>query len=91
MMAATGTKDLLKTLQQTLKENERLRAAITLQNKGALRRKGGLEFTYDDMKRIFMAGGENGGSNAYPMGFERVMRSSFPQRYARKPKSKKAA
>jgi hypothetical protein len=49
-----------------------------------------LEFTYDDMKEIFMAGGANGGSNAHPMGFERVMRTSYPERYARKPKAKVA-
>jgi hypothetical protein len=89
MMAAASTKGLLKALKAALGESERLRAAIVLQNKGALRRKGGLEFTYDDMKEIFLEGGRHG-AHAHPAGFERVMRSSFPQRYARKPKAKAA-
>ena len=47
------------------------------------------EFTYKDMKEIFMAGGANGGSNAHPMGFERVMRTRYPERYVRKPARKR--
>jgi hypothetical protein len=50
-----------------------------------------LEFTYTDMKEIFMAGGEDGGSKAHPIGFERLMRTRYPERYVRKPKAKAAA
>ena len=50
------------------------------------------EFTYEDMKQMYMTGGEHGAhGGALLMGFERVMRSRFPERYVRKPNSKKPA
>jgi len=67
------------------KENQALlRAAL----KG-MRHKGGLEFTYKDMKEMYMTGGDHGrGRPVHPMGFERVMRTRYPERYVRKPKAK---